>query len=110
MTKRRKARGAVKLPKGTHRVTARGREYFYFQLGRGTKFAGDRIKLPNDPHSAEFWTALRQAQGISTHAVPTDTVAALIDAFEADWPKLRRKITPSTQDQYQRQFRKARKM
>ena len=25
---------------------------------------GDRIKLPNDPHSPEFWQAVRQAQGI----------------------------------------------
>src|SRR5262245_5007061 len=100
MAKRRRARSAIELPKGVHRVIARGREYFYFQLGRGTKFAGERVKLPSDPHAPEFWVALRQAQGISTASVPTDTVAALIDAFEADWPKLRRKIADGTQDQY----------
>ena len=70
-----------------------------------------RTKLPSDPQSPEFWTALRQAQGVGGDgAVPTDTVGALIDAFEADWPKLRRKIAESTQDQYKRQFRRARKM
>jgi integrase len=110
MAKRARARGAIKLPTGVHRVIARGRAYFYFQAARGTRFAGDRVRLPTDPHAPEFWEALRQAQGIGTTAVPTDTVGALLDAFEADWPKLRRKIAESTQDQYRRQFRRARKM
>jgi integrase len=106
----RRVRAAVELPRHVHHVVARGREYFYYQVGRGTKHAGPRTKLPNDPHSPGFWQALRQLQGISDGAVPTDTVGALIDAFEADWPKLRRKIAESTQDQYRRQFRRARKM
>jgi hypothetical protein len=46
-----------------HRVVSRGREYFYYQFARGTPHQGERTKLPNDPQSAEFWTALRQAQG-----------------------------------------------
>lgn len=52
------------LPKGVHRVIARAREYFYFQANRGTKLEGQRLTLPKDPHSPEFWTALRKAQGI----------------------------------------------
>ena len=106
----RRLRGAVELPRHVHRVVARGREYFYHQVARGTKHEGPRAKLPSDPHSPEFWTALRQVQGISDGVVPTDTVAALIDAFEADWPKLRRKIAESTQYQYRRQLRRARTM
>ena len=106
----RRPRGAVELPPHVHRVIARGREYFYYQVGRGTKHEGPRTKLPTDSHSPEFWTALRQAQGTSDGVVATDTVGALIDAFEANWPKLRRKIAESTQDQYRRQFRRARKM
>src|SRR5262245_56415389 len=106
----RKLRGAVELPRHVHRVIARGRDYFYFQVGRGTKHEGPRTKLPSDPHSPEFWTTLRQAQGISDGVAPTDTVGALIDAFEADWPKLRRKIAESTQYQYRRQLRRARMM
>jgi len=82
-------------------VIARGREYFYFQAARGTKFAGERVKLPNDPHLPEFWAALRQAQGIVGH-VPTDTIAALIDAYEMAWPTLPRKLSGSTQEQYRR--------
>ena len=106
----RRLRGAVELPPHVHRVIARGREYFYYQVGRGTKHEGPRTKLPTDSRSPEFWTALRQAQGLDDGSVPTDTVGALIDAFEADWPKLRRKIAESTQYQYRRQLRRARTM
>ncbi len=107
--KRRKTRGAVELPKGVHRVPARGREFFYYQAGRGTKHAGPRVRLPNDPHSPEFWQALRQAQGI-VGPVPTDTINALIDAYEAAWPKLPKKLSEGTQDQYRRALKRARKM
>jgi hypothetical protein len=71
------------------------------------------LAVPNPARrraSPQFWTALRQAQSLDDGAVPTDTVGALIDAFEADWPKLRRKIAESTQYQYRRQLRRARKM
>jgi hypothetical protein len=63
MVKRKRARAAVELPTHVHRVVSRGREYFYYQFARGTPHQGERTKLPNDPQSAEFWTALRQAQG-----------------------------------------------
>ncbi len=43
---RQRNRSAVNLPKGVHRVVARGREYFYYQAGRGTEHAGPRIALP----------------------------------------------------------------
>ena len=42
---------------------------------------GERIKLPNDPQSPEFWQAVRQAQGI-VGPVATDTIGALIDAYD----------------------------
>lgn len=69
------------LPAGVHKVISRAREYFYYQPGRNTPFAGERIRLPNDPHSPEFWQAIRQAHGV-TGAIPTHTVNALIDAYE----------------------------
>jgi integrase len=95
---------AVALPKGVHRIVSRGREYFYFQTGRGTDHAGERVKLPNDPQSPEFWNAVRQAQGI-VGAVPTDTINALADAYEAAWPSLPRKLSDATQEQYRRSLR-----
>jgi hypothetical protein len=97
-------RASVSLPRGVHRIVSRGREYFYYQSGRGTDHIGERIKLPNDPHSPEFWQAVRQAQGI-VGPVPTDTIGALIDAYETAWPGLPRKLAPSTQEQYRRSLK-----
>lgn len=89
----------VELPRNVHCVTSRGREYFYFQIGRNTPHAGPRIKLPSDPQSPEFWVAVRQAQGL-VGPVPTDTVGALIDAYVTAWPSLPRKLTKATQNYY----------
>lgn len=99
---------AVNLPRGVHRIIARGREFYYFQAGRGTPHAGPRIRLPNDPHSPEFWNAIRQAQGI-VGPVATDTVGALIDTFIAAFPQpLETKLAVTTQYQYRRSLKLAR--
>ena len=97
----------VAFPRYVHRVVSRGREYFYYQEGRGTQNPGQRIRLPNDPQTPEFWNAVRQAQG-AFGPTPTDTVGALIDAFEVSWGTRQRKITKGTQDQYRRNLRPAR--
>jgi integrase len=82
-------------------VISRGREYLYFQAGRGTSHAGPRIRLPNDPHSPEFWVAIRQAQGLPK-ASPTDTMEGLIEAYyqSPNFTNLER----LTQYQYRRYF------
>jgi integrase len=104
MPRQRHRSPAVSLPKGVHRVVSRGREYFYYQAGRGTPHVGPRMPLPNDPHSPEFWQAIRQAQGI-VGPVPTDTINALADAYETAWPTLPRKLSDGTKEQYQRSLR-----
>jgi len=98
----------ISLPRHVHRVQSRGREYFYYQEGRGTPEAGERIRLPDDPQTPEFWTAVRQAQG-AFGPTPTDTVGALIDTFECAWPTLQRKLTKGTQAQYRRYLKPIRK-
>jgi len=55
----------VELPKYVHRVVDGGREYFYFQWGRGTKAAGTSIRLLGGPHSIEFWTAYKEHLGVA---------------------------------------------
>jgi integrase len=95
----------VELPKGVHRVTARGREYLYYHPGRGTGHAGERIRLPSDMQSPEFWQALRQAQGIIS-AMAVDTVNALIDDYLAS-PKFLG-IAKQTQYHYRRSLNIAR--
>ena len=72
----------MSLPKGVHRVEARGKEFFYFQAGRGTIAAGPRVRLPNDPQTPEFWRALREAQGAS-QVEPSNTMLAAIDGYLA---------------------------
>jgi integrase len=77
--KKSRPRGTVELPRGVHRVVARGREYFYFQAGRGTSAAGIRTPLPKDPHTPEFWNALRKAQGVLSTTVVT--LGAVLDLY-----------------------------
>lgn len=102
---RQRHKAKVTLPKGVHRVVSRGREYFYFQLGRGTDHAEERIALPNDPHSPEFWSAIRQAQG-SIGAVPVDTLGAVADEYLL-FLKSAGTITSGTFEQYQHSLRLA---
>jgi integrase len=84
-----------------HRVVSRGREYFYYQAGRGTDHPGPRSALPKDRRAPEFWQAIRQAQGI-VGPVPTDTINALADAYETAWPTLPRKLSEATKETYRR--------
>lgn len=108
MSKHRRLKSSVSLPRHVHRIVSRGREYFYYQEGRGTPQAGERIRLPDDPRTPEFWNAVRQAQS-TFGPTPTDTIGALIDAYEVAWPTLQRKLSKGTQDQYRRHLKPARK-
>lgn len=96
---------AVELPPHVHHVVSRGREYYYFQEGRGTKHAGPRLRLPSDPHSPEFWVAVRQAQGFAG-SVAADTLGSVLDLYLTA-PKFLG-LTDGTQDQYRRALRLAR--
>lgn len=108
---RQRNRIAVDLPKGVHRVVSRGREYFYFQPGRGTRHAGPRIPLPSDRHSPEFWSAIRQAQGLGG-PVATDTFGVMLDGFlahiDAGGSVSGKPLTVGTIDQYKRALRLSR--
>jgi hypothetical protein len=93
-------RGAsIKLPRGVHTVVARGREYLYYQANRGTPSQGPRIKLPNDPHSPEFWIDLRKAQGIVQGPTVT-TIDAVCDLYEVS-PQFG-ELAKGSQRQYRR--------
>jgi integrase len=72
----------VVLPKGVHRVISRGREYYYFQLGRGTTAPGPRVKICYDPQTPEFWAAVREAQGKNSVTI-INTVSVTIDQYLA---------------------------
>jgi integrase len=106
--KRTRRHGLVDLPKGVHRVVAKGKEYFYWNPDRGKKegAAFKAVRLPDDPHGPEFWVRIRELQG--DHAHESSTVNAAIDAYEAS-PAFTRDISEGTRDQYRRALRKARK-
>lgn len=93
------------LPKHVHAVTSRGRTYFYYQEGRGTERAGDRVRLPNDPQSPDFWIEVRKAQGIGG-LVSSDTLGAAIDEYLTN-PKFL-KLTKGTREIYVRELKIAR--
>ena len=55
------------LPDGVMRTFSKGREYYYFQSGRGSADPGPRTRLPGAPPSPEFWAEYARLSG---HDVP----------------------------------------
>jgi len=103
--KLRRRVGVVDLPNGVHRVVARGKEYFYYQPGRGTAHVGARIRLPDDPASPSFWTALRDKQ--KGAGVPViSTFEAVADRYESSGHYLA--LGEGTREIYRRCLRIAR--
>ena len=88
----------VELPAGVNAVKARGRIYFYYHPGRGTKSASKPQRLPDDPRSPEFWAEYARLSGQRTET-PTRR-AGTFDALIADYkasPEFQKKA-PSTKD------------
>lgn len=101
---------SIKLPPGVHRqVRESGKVRYYWHPRRGTVHAGPRIRLPDDPHTAEFWAKLSEAkaQTLEPHEQPTEgitrTIAAMVDAYFAS-PKFAEKAK-TTQREYLRDLR-----
>lgn len=105
MPRKSRKKGAVELPKHVHRVVSRAREYFYYQVGRGTANEGPRTRLPDDPHDPAFWIAIREAQG-AVEADPVMTFGDVCDLYETS-PHFA-KLGDGTKDQYRRGLKHAR--
>ena len=72
----------MQLPEGVHKVTAKGRTYYYWQPGRGTARQGDRIRLPNaDAHPAAFWREVERRKKRQPIVYPTGSVGELVIKF-----------------------------
>ena len=71
---------SIALPKYVQRIISGGREYFYFQRGRGSASSGPRVKLPHGPHDAEFWAAYKSCLG--SEVPSARTFDALISAYK----------------------------
>ena len=88
MVRPRKPLVRVKLPENVHRTVARGREYFTYQKGRGTKVAGPRVKLPH-PSDPEFWPAYYAFSKREAPKPAEGSFVALIAAYRGsdEWCK-----------------------
>lgn len=91
----------VALPEHVHRVMARGKPYYYYHPNRNSKIPGQRVRLPNDPESAEFWQAYERLAGKPFQPQITarnGTFDALIDAYRAS-PEYSRKAKGTRENQ-----------
>lgn len=81
---------AIELPPHVNAVRVKGRPYYYFHPGRGTKGAAKPIQLPDDPRQPEFWDAYRKARGEPEPRPNANAVETLIDAYTAapEWRQL----------------------
>ncbi|MBS0243671.1 MAG: tyrosine-type recombinase/integrase [Proteobacteria bacterium] len=86
------------LPSHIHVVRAKGREYFYFQLRRGERSAGDRTKIPGHPFdesgnpNESWWAAYRNAAGVvedERHGKPGTFAVLIVDFKQSpEWKAL----------------------
>jgi integrase len=72
----------VDLPSEVHVVTnkASGKKYYYWHPGRGTKQAGERVALPPNPQSKEFWAAVEALGGMNPKC-PRGSVADVVRRY-----------------------------
>ena len=86
----RPRRPAIELPAHVNVVRVKGRPYYYYHPGRGTKHAGKAVRLPDDPREPEFWAAYRNAAGEPEPRANPKSFANLITAYREspEWEQL----------------------
>ncbi|MPR11521.1 tyrosine-type recombinase/integrase [Microvirga tunisiensis] len=63
--------------------------YWYYQYKRSTPDAGPRYRLPDDPHSPEFWAAIRNHSGAAVYHAKTVKNLCLDYQTSPEWNKLK---------------------
>lgn len=100
----RKRKGSIVLPKHVHAVRRRsGRVAYYWQVHRNTALEGPRVRLPDDPQSADFWTRVAELQRGPQRP---GGVAAMIDAYQNS-PKYK-SLAANTVREYDRHMKNLR--
>ncbi len=98
----RKRKVGVMLPEGVHAYRSRGKLYHYWRPGRGTEREAELrptwCRLPDDPASVAFWTALEQAQ--KPKEGPQGGMAKMVAAYQAS-PHYAA-LAPATRREYDR--------
>lgn len=83
-----------KLPPYVVRARNRvGREYLYFQKGRGTARKGSLVRLPDDASSPEFWTAYARLVNLKAPERNPNLVCELAKAWHGSpqWANMKPK-------------------
>jgi hypothetical protein len=80
----------IRLPPHVNVVWVKGRQYYYYHPGRGTKRAGKPVRLPNNPSEPEFVLAYRKAANEPEPPRSRNSIEALIEAYQAapEWSRL----------------------
>lgn len=108
MARKRKGSGNVSLPEGVAVVKSKGKIYYYWAPGRGTKNAAKPIALGKDATDPKFWERLRKLAGEDSVQAALDSEVgsfnALIKEYKAHhaYKKLRKR----SQDHYDDQLDK----
>lgn len=73
------------LPEHVHLVRARGRDYYYWQVSRGTASAGERTRLPDAKRApAAFFREVERLQAAGGNNNPAKgTIADMVARFRA---------------------------
>ena len=73
---------AIELPPDVNAVRVKGRPYYYYHPGRGTKNAAKAVRLlPDDPREPEFLIAYRKAAGEPDARTNLKSFASLIEDY-----------------------------
>lgn len=96
----RPRRPTIELPPHVNVVRVKGRPYYYYHPGRGTKKAAKPVRLPDDPREPEFWAAYRKAAGEPEPRRNPKSFASLIEAYRAS-PEFE-ELAASTRRDYER--------
>lgn len=95
----------MRLPEGVEKVRAKGRSYYYWNPGRGTKRAGERVKLPNaDENPKAFWAEVERRQQAVPTVYPAGSVGDLIVRYR-DSDEFKR-LAAGTQSNYEVHMRR----
>jgi len=90
----------IELPPYVNCVRVKGRPYYYYHPGRGTKNACKPVRLPDDPRDPEFWVAYRKASNDPEPKFNTRSFAHATEAYRAS-PEFT-ELAPTTRSDYER--------
>ena len=73
----------IELPPHVNVVRVKGRPYYYFHPGRGTKNTAKPVRLPDDPREPEFWAAYGRLTNDPTPRLNAKSFTSLIEAYRS---------------------------